>query len=167
MMIATNAEPIRLTGKIISDIDKCIYMSESNHLASTDDPRGIDGNIERYLIDINNYFNSLNENLRELKNELDCTYQGCAVPAHLISALLHITASINYTCDAAIAANKRRYPFNIDSTYKVHYLYTIGMKEIFETSVVNRDIEQVLKKIRVMLIAEGFPIPKHIYGKGH
>ena len=41
------------------------------------------------------------------------------------------------------------------------------MKEIFETSVVNRDIEQVLKKIRVMLIAEGFPIPKHIYGKGH
>ena len=70
MMIATNAEPIRLTGKIISDIDKCIYMSESNHLASTDDPRGIDGNIERYLIAINNYFNSLNENLRELKEKI-------------------------------------------------------------------------------------------------
>ena len=166
-MIVNNTDPMRFTGKIIIDLDKCITKTEGHYMATLEDPRGIDGNLERYLNAVNNSFISLNEILHELKNQLDCTYQGCAIPARLMSALLHITASINHTCDAAIAADKRRYPFNTDSTYRVQRLYTLGMKEIFESRVVNQNIEQVLKRIRLTLIAEGFPIPSRMYGRGH
>lgn len=148
-----------------NNIAKCIKLTESNWIASLEDPRGIDPSYERSLNAINNNFVVLNENLEHLKVVLDNTLQGDSVPARLISALLHTTASIDHICYAAICLDNSYYWMNSPDTYVLHPTYVSCIKEIYQSSVVNRDIERLLKQIRLALLAEGFPVANRIYGR--